>query len=232
MTSETHYSSTLDARLAPCMAAGDYAALTVLLGTLSNSARRTAGYMIGERYAPCLPWERFWDLTAALVAYDSRAFLVTMLKAFVVRLPARRAALRDEGFASLCRCLNGVERQKALARLLPAMEDDAEVMHLFATLGSDDRRQWLPLLLQSATVPCYYVLFSSLRYVEDDRACLVRMAAFLIRKGDPLSFNLASLMKEYFGLDEVKGTFSLRLRPYQLSRIEQSFGAFRDTMRI
>lgn len=43
---------------------------------------------------------------------------------------------------------------------------------------------------------------------------------------------MASLIREYFGLDEVKGTFSLRLRPYQLSHIETSYESFLDIMRM
>lgn len=232
MASDIHYSSTLDARLSPCIMSGDYGVLEGILRTLSNSHYRTAGYMMGERYAPQLPWQKFWGLFAFLVGYDSKAFLTTMLKAFAVRLPERRGALYDEGFTSLCHGLNDVEKRKALGRLLPSMEDDTEVLRLFGAMECTDRRLWLPLLVQTTTMPCYYVLFNSLRYVEEDRPYLVRMAAFLIKKGDSLSFNLASLMKEFFGLDEVKGTFSLRLKPYQLSRLEQSYAAFRDTMKI
>jgi hypothetical protein len=49
-----------------------------------------------------------------------------------------------------------------------------------------------------------------------------------MKRGDGLSFNLASLIKAYFGLDELKGTFSLRLKPYELARIESSYKAFCD----
>jgi hypothetical protein len=56
------------------------------------------------------------------------------------------------------------------------------------------------------------------------------VAYFLMKRGDALSFNLASLMKEYFGLEEMKGTFSLRLKPFELARLETSYRAFCDKM--
>ena len=40
----------------------------------------------------------------------------------------------------------------------------------------------------------------------------------------------ASIVKVAFGLDELSGTFSLRLQPYQISRLEQSYEAFCQSM--
>ena len=56
------------------------------------------------------------------------------------------------------------------------------------------------------------------------------LAYFLMKNGDAMSFNLASLMKTYFALNELKGTFSLSLKPFELARIESSFEAFRNAM--
>jgi hypothetical protein len=47
-----------------------------------------------------------------------------------------------------------------------------------------------------------------------------------MKQGDGLSFNVASVFKIYFGLDSIRGTFSLQLAPYELSRLEQSYEAF------
>ena len=147
-------------------------------------------------------------------------------------ISSHRSDIRDEGFASLCANMNEIDRQKTLRLLLPVMPDHLLVVALFKAVGFEDRRTWLPFLRNAGTLACYYVLFNSLRFVEDDRAYLVRLAVYLIRKGDSLSFSMASLIREYFGLDEVKGTFSLRLRPYQLSHIETSYESFLDIMRM
>jgi hypothetical protein len=51
-----------------------------------------------------------------------------------------------------------------------------------------------------------------------------------MKRGDSQSFNLASLLRLSFGLEEVRGTFSLSLEPYQLSRVEQNYDAFVQVM--
>lgn len=52
-----------------------------------------------------------------------------------------------------------------------------------------------------------------------------------MKRGDALSFNLASVTKSYFDLPAVGGTFSLRLRPYELSLLEASYADFCAVMR-
>lgn len=232
MARESHFSMGLHQRLHPYIGRRDYDGLVGVLSTLSNSQFRTAGYMIGERYATEIDNGDFWALFARLHLWDAKAFLVTMLKSLCQRISSHRSDIRDEGFASLCANMNEIDRQKTLRLLLPVMPDHLLVVALFKAVGFDDRRTWLPFLINAVTLPCYYVLFNSLRFVEDDRAYLVRLAVYLIRKGDSLSFSMASLIREYFGLDEVKGTFSLRLRPYQLSHIETSYESFLDIMRM
>ena len=81
-------------------------------------------------------------------------------------------------------------------------------------------------------MPSYFLLFNSLHFIEHDTDRLIRIASYLIRLGDTLSFNLASLMKAYFGLVQVKGTFSLALEPYELSRIASSYGVFCQKMQF
>ncbi|MBQ8969465.1 MAG: hypothetical protein IJ064_07035 [Bacteroidaceae bacterium] len=121
--------------------------------------------------------------------------------------------------------------QKTLLKLLPAMRRPEDVIWLFRQLEMEEGEPRLPYLMRTPTLPSAYVLFRTLHYIEHDRALLVRMAHFLMKRGDGPSFNLASLMKVYYGLDELKGTFSLRLEPFQLARIDNSYDAFCEIMR-
>ena len=75
-----------------------------------------------------------------------------------------------------------------------------------------------------------FVLLRALRYEEADRELLLRVARFLLRRGDALSFNVASLMRLSFGLDELRGTFSLQLQPWQLDKMEQDWAYFSRQM--
>ena len=232
MTQTARYSKTLDSRLSPLLERREFAALRDVLSSLSHAQFRMAGIMIGERYAPRMDSASFWTLARCLVEWDSKAFLVTMLKAAVLRAAGEPSFMHDEGFADFCTVLNDVDKFKLLARLLPVAHDHDDVPRLFALIGWTDRRQWLQPLMQVSSMPCYYTLFLALRTIEDDRAYLIRTAVYLMKKGDSLSFNMACLVKEYFALDEVKGTFSMKLKPYQFSRVETSYDAFRSLMSI
>lgn len=208
----------------------DFEGLVEWLSTLSCANFRTAGYMIGECYAIDLDSQNFWMLCKTLVKYKPKAFLVTMLKAYEARIQLGKSTIYDEGIIEFSKELNNIDRQKVLSHLLPLMRNDKEVEKLFDLMEYKNRVEWIPFLIQTNSVPCYYELFTSLRYVEDNHDYLVRIAAFILKKGDARSFNLASLMKAYFGLDELKSTFSLNLKPYQLSRLENSYKSFTEIM--
>lgn len=229
MIRDVHYSVQIDRRLAPFVVAEDFDGLVSLLNSFSNSQFRTAVYMLGERYSQELPAEGFWRLFSVLLQKDAKAFLVVMLKAMIERLENGDVSINDEGFKELCCMMNEVDRQKTLHLLLPYLKDDVQVRGLFQCF-SMEAQEWIPYLIKVNTLPCAFVLFSSLRYIEHERDYLVRVAYYLMKRGDGLSFNLASLMKAYFGLEELKGTFSLQLKPFELARLENSYKAFCEKM--
>ena len=235
MISEKHYSAILYTQLSTLLRQDDVAeALPRWLSSLSHASFRTAGYILGERIAPQLQREQFWGLFLLLVRYDARAFLVTMLKALLPRLGEGSVSLADKGFLTLARQLaeNNIDRQKTLCFLLPHIDDVDEIRRLFLHLALTDEEMWIPFLVDCNTLPSFYLLFLALRRRDHEHGFMLRLAAHLVKRGDALSFNMASLMKAYFGLDELRGTFSLTLSPYELSRIELSFPAFCEKMRL
>jgi len=229
MIKDVHYSSQIDRRLRPFVIAGDYDGLIELLDSLSHSQFRTAVYMLGERYALELSSDNFWSLFTLLFQNDAKAFLVTMLKALAQRMEKGDVSISDDGFMQLCKMMNSVDRQKTLSFILPYLNNEEQVRYLFQRF-SMEAYEWIPFLIKVNSLPCAFVLFSSLRYIEHERDYLVRVAYFLMKRGDGLAFNLASLIKAYFGLDELKGTFSLQLKPFELARLETSYKAFCEKM--
>lgn len=232
MSTEIHFNPVIYQRLLGMISKGELECLPSFLGSLSNSSFRTAGYVLGERIMVEVSDDVFWNLFECLVRYSTKAFLVTCLKAMVERLRANTISIDDDRFSMLCKYLsqNEIDTQKTISNLLPEMQSVQDVRSLFKVFDMSDPSQWFPFLLKCKTIYCYFVLFSSLRYIENERHQLVKIAYYLMKCGDPMSFNLASLIKAYFGLDEIKGTFSLNLKPYELARIESSFDAFREKM--
>lgn len=223
---DRHYSKTIEQHLLQPLKDADSEGLVRLLSSFSRSEQRTAGYMLGERLLLDCPAELYWQMTEALVCYDSKAYLITLMKTFLLRLSRGTASLSDVPFGRLAAGFNEVERQKVALLLLPEFEQPKQVEQLFQLLGLAKGREQLVYLIRVDTLPCLFLLLRSLRYIEHDRAEVLKVARQLMKRGSGSSFNLASIVKVAFGLDELSGTFSLRLQPYQIARLEQSYEAF------
>lgn len=224
--SDRHYSRTIEQKLLPPLQTEDAEELVRLLDSFSRSEQRTAGYMLGERLLLECRAEVYWKMTEALVRYDSRAYLITLMKTFLVRLKQGTASLSDESFARLAASFNNIERQKVALLILPELDQPRLVELLFRLMGINMGREQMVYLVRVDTLPCLFLLLRSLRYIEHDRGEVLQVAYQLMKRGTGSSFNLASIIKVAFGLDELTGTFSLRLQPYQIARLEQSYEAF------
>ncbi len=223
------------ARLEVFFGTEDWNGLTCYLDGLSHKDFRNAGSMIGERLLPVVPDEVFWTAFLVLFDYHSKAFLVTMLKAAQVRKQSVGFTLFHEGFSAVAERLNGVgtevDRTKFTAFMLRVFTDEVdEVGRLFSALHIDHPLTRLEFLLRGEGMSCYYLLFNAMRQLEHDKDLLARCCVYLMKKGDSLSFNLASVSKVYFDLPQVKGTFSLRLAPYQLGMLEASYASFKKVL--
>jgi len=223
---DRHYSKSLELHLLPVVQAGDAEGLVRLLDSFSRSEQRTAGYMLGERLLLDCPPDVYWKMTEALVRYDSRAYLITLMKTFLVRLKRGTSGFSDAAFKRLAASFNDVERQKVALLILPALARPEQAEQLFRLLNISKGREQMVYLVRIDTLPCLFLLLRSLRYIEHDREEVLKVARQLIKRGTGASFNLASIIKVAFGLDELSGTFSLRLQPYQIARLEQSYDAF------
>lgn len=231
---DKHYDPAIYARLQQFAAQRDWHGLTDYLGTLSHAQYRTAGYLLGERIVPQLEENEMWTLVQLLIAHDTKAFLVTMMKAVAERLRDKELHLRSAGSRTFLTQAkeNAIDRQKVAIQLLPVLESPDDIQWLMRHLDIEEGKERLGLLLRVPTKAASYALFRTLRYIEHDRPLLVRTANYLIQRSDGLGFNLASLLCTYYGLDEVKGTFSLHVQPYQLARIESSYDAFCEIMKF
>lgn len=226
--------SVLKAQLAVFIRKGKAEALRDYLLSLRNADFRLAGAVLAEKalWGESLQGADiaadFWKMAAVLVAANSRAFLGTMLKAAA----ALGLTTPTETFAEVC--TTAVDCRKALEALLPYALDPAAVNALLLQFRAEETPEekagaaiWVEtLLFKVGTAPAYFVLFNLLKQHEDDAAYLRRFGVELIRKGDKRSFNLASIVKEYFGLPALPGTFSLSLKPYELSRLDTNYSTF------
>lgn len=203
-----------------------WSSLTTYLDGLSNAQFRTAGYILGEVILPGISSEDFWSVTTLLYNYNAKAFLVTLMKAACLRVDEFGSLPAEQLWSLMAK--NEIDASKALLTLLPAMPDEVEMaQHMMNVMISNKAEKLINILLRVDTPAAAFLLLKAMRQVEHNHDLLVRTTYYLIKKGDAISFNLASLFKVYFGLDEVRGTFSLRLEPFELARLETNYEAFK-----
>lgn len=235
---DRHYHPLVYARLRALFGSEDWEGLQAYLDSLSNAHFRTAGYIIGERLLEDVSPQVFWEVARRLILWQPKAFVVTMAKAAAVRLKTGSLSLCDDGFSALAYSLKDVshalDREKLLAVWLPVVSDYEAMEALFYSLGIVDPRRRVDFLMHNDSLTAAFVLLRTLRYEEHDRDYLTSVCRSLIRRATAesdsrsrsLGFNVASLLRSFFDLPDVRGTFSLATEAYELSRIDTDFDVF------
>ena len=234
MSTDKHYNPAIFQRLQQLAAQRDWQGISLYIDSLSNAQFRTAGYIIAERIVPMLDEADTWAITQELAAKNSKAFLVTMMKAVSLRLQEGTLHLRSNGSRAFFAQVQGNEedKRKVIANLVPIFTEPDDINWLLRKLAVEEGRPRIAYLINIPTLAASYALFRTLHYVDHDTTLLTRTALYLMRRGDALGFNLASLLKAYYGLEALKGTFSLTIQPYQLARLSSDYKAFSQAMNL
>lgn len=177
----------------------------------------------------------FWPAFLSTVPRCSRAYLGSFLREAVRLYQANRLSLPEEVLSAYAHRADttAIDRRKLLDALLPAARTPEEVellVRLFVAEG-DSEETVLLRLIRIGTLPCFYVLFQRLRLIEGDTLIHRRCVMWLINHAGAMQFNLAALLTHYFGLENVPARFSLRLKPYELFRVETSYARFRELVK-
>ena len=218
----------METNLKRLLQGSDTDALHSYLQAMSNSDFRTASYMMGNGLLSTIAQNRYWLFFFALVPSAPKAFLGTFLKGLADRLAKGEkidfSMPELRGYAK--NVATDIDKQKIMEVLLPRLSSPEECRLLMELFGSGNGRDVLHNLLRAGTPASYYCMFTILRQYDDDPQLIRFYCGQLIKKGDALSFKVASLLHSYFGIEEVSGNFSLTLHPYELGRIEMSFDNF------
>ena len=240
---DQHYHPVILQSLRRLFALRDWNSLTAYLDSLSNAHFRTAGYLIGERLLQEVTAEDFWEVASRLILWQPKAFVVTMAKAAAPRFTAGTLSVEDAGFLRLAASLRDeerwIDRQKLLMNWLPVLREPATIERLFELLGVEDPHRRVEFLLRTDGVAAGFVLLRTLRFEEHDRDFLVQTCRALMKRAadpssnraDSLSFNIASMIRTFFDLHEVRGVFSLSIQPFELSRLDTDFETFKRLAR-
>lgn len=216
----------MEQQLTTLVTASDLAPLANYLGSISNAAFRMASTLLAERVLTRLEGEDFWRVFSYLALLNPKAYLGTCLKAAATLWLQKRITFASTSLESYAAHVTShamdIDRRKCLAAMLPLASDGnhfAQLWHLFAVETPEKR---IALLAQCNGIDACYEIFREAKRIGDNHDFLLRTCNALIRKGDSLSFNLASILRSYFALNGVGAVFSLNIEPYKLSYLDTS----------
>lgn len=224
-THRTH-NPVLEQRLRNFIVRSDAEGLSGCLKELSNADFRTSGILLRECLLTELQGEDFWIFFLTIVPTNSRAYLGTFLKAAAVLYEYDSISLASPALDTFAAQASAVDRQKVMLAFLPHVRRVGDAERLFELFTDNTPRARISYLLPIATDVASYLLFQGMRHIDHQPETLRSVCISLMKRGDHRAFALASILKAYFGLSDLPGTFSLQLEPFQLSRLETSYESF------
>ena len=202
--------------------------LQAYLKSLSHADFRTASTLLADDIlVEACSDPAFWHIFTEVVPTHPKAFLGTFLKAAQKRY--MQGHLKLELSAELERFAaqaSTIDCRKVLEAFLPQAKQKEEVDCLLRLFVLDSTKERVNALLRVETDVAYYRLFQELRTIEGDAHYLRQIGIKLMQKHTPHAFNMASIIQSYFDLEPLPGSFSLSLKPYELSQLEQSEETF------
>ena len=204
----------------------DWEGLSLQLSRMSNSEFRRTETTI-RTYMQSLDNALFWEAWQHLLEYRHQAFLACVLS---VRHLAKNNKI-DFKSEEAQRCAAWIikyhsdEVVKILRMAIPLLCTETQISEMFNLFGIDDEESWISILIREETPLSYYMLFRALQKADDPA---LSRAVFLniIKRNTDISFNMSSIIKTYFGLDDVKSHFAQLVQPYELSHITRSYDNF------
>lgn len=205
----------------------DWEGLAQLMDSLSNMEFRRLERVVREEVLTRLTNGLFWETLLHIIIYKRAAFLSGII---AVEHLAKDGTLdfRNEHARRLYEHLRTTSPDSVVKlgnMAAPLMQTEGQTEEMFRAFHIDNEVTRLSILLKVNSPLAYYLIFKTLKQVEDKviarKCCMV-----IIKRGDDKAFNMASLIKTYFGLDDLPARFSLTIEPYELSHIDKDFDTF------
>ena len=219
-------SKTIQEKLSHLIEQRAWEQLSGTLDQMSSADRRRTQTIVRTDILPELDNETFWEAYLHLIIYRPQAFLASIV---ALQTLAQKGELRFDTPAAqkLADVLTDKQRQKVLNMVIPVLCTEQQICELFHLLKADNERDRLAALIRFTSPEAYYVLLRTLLHAQHGHDLALQCGRYILRKEDELSLNMGAILKTVFALSELSLHHSLRLEPYELNRIENSFEHFR-----
>ncbi len=204
----------------------DWERLPVVLRNMSNSEFRRCETIVRTEILPLLDNDQFWEAFRHFVAFRPQAFLTGIT---VIGHLSEEGTLdySNEHVADLSTRLSAAQKKKMLNMAIPLLTNEKHIEDMLKAFQVNAPQAMVSVLITHTSPLTYYILFKTLHNMPDNHDLCLRCCRFILNKGDDLSFNMASILREHFGLHEIQSQFSLSIQHYELSYIVSSFENFR-----
>ncbi len=214
-------------RLEQLIGTRDWEGLTQMLGNLSNMELRRMERVMREEVLTGLENDLFWETLLHLIIFKRAAF-ISGVTALTHLAKDGTLDFEVESVGRLCKHLKATNQEslvKMCNMMVPELRTEAQVMGMFEAFHVENEVTRLAVLLKAEHDLSYYLIFKTLKLIEDKlvaRKCCVA----LMKRQDDRAFNAVCLIKAYFGLDDLPARFSLTIEQYELSHIDRDYNTF------
>lgn len=207
--------------------ARDWNGLERMLKSLSNMEFRRMERVMREEVLTDLENDLFWETFLHIIIFKRAAFISG---ATAVKHLAEEGTLNfnTESVEKLYGHLKETNTEsivKLCNMMTPAMQTEKQMTSMFQAFHIDNEVTQLSMLLKMDTPLSYYLIFKTLKLIEDKviarKCCMV-----IIKRRDDRAFNAVCLIKAYFDLDDLPARFSLKIEQYELSHIDRNYETF------
>ena len=205
----------------------DWESLERMLRSLSNMEFRRMERVMREEVLTQLENGLFWETLLHLIIYKKAAFLTG---ATAVEHLAMDGTLdfSTRHVAQLCQYLKETQdeaRIKLCHIMAPLLLTERQWEDMFSAMQVESSLQRLAVLLKIDSPLAYYLIFKTLK-MADDKTTARKCCMAIIKRHNDMAFNAVSLIKTYFGLDDLPARFSLKVEPYELSHTDRDYQTF------
>ena len=205
----------------------DWEGMTQMLGSLSNMELRRMEHVMREEVLTGLENDSFWETLLHLIIFKRAAF-ISGVTAVTHLVKEGTLDFEVEGVRRLyehLRATNSESLLKICNMMMPELRTEAQVMGMFGAFHVENEVTRISVLLKSEHDLSYYLIFKTLKLIED-RLIARKCCVALMKRQDDRAFNAVCLIKAYFGLDDLPARFSLTIEQYELSHIDRDYNTF------
>lgn len=206
----------------------NWEALTQHLSHLSNMDFRKAERTIRESILPTLPSDLFWCAMLHLIKYKKQAFLTGMLA--IDKILTRDSSTLQHPDARSFASFIAKEHPEAMAKLvnmaLPLLRTEQQIEDLFSAFDIHDGRLRVASLIKAPSPLTYFALFKTLKMMPDNQDLVRKCCIHIMKSGSDQAFNMASILRAYFGIEGMKSQMSLSIDTYELNYLDRNYDTF------